>query len=194
MIARILLALALIVVLPGGHTESRAADSIVVTSLQMEPASDSDGWLLSADFYLPVPPRVMDTLVLGVPLYFVVEFQLTRSRWWWRDAQITQAQQTYRLSYHPITRQYRLTRSGYAQEFVALEEALASLARIRGWLLLQQTELEAGDTYDAALRMRLDASQLPGPLQIDVLNNQDWKLDAPWKRFTLTPGKVTSVR
>ncbi len=194
MIARYLLALALIVVLVGGNPVARAADSIDVTSVVIEPVPDSDDWLLSADFYLPVPTRVKETLELGVPLYYVVEFELTRSRWWWRDQRVAQASQAYRLSYHPITRRYRLTRSGYSQEYIAIAEAMASLARIRGWLVLNDTPLQSGTTYDAALRMRLDSSQLPGPLQIDVLNNQDWKLDAPWKRFTLTPGTTTSVR
>ena len=189
MIARLLLALAVIVALVGlGEREVRAANSIEVTSIKMEPAADELGWQLSADFYLPISNRIREVLDLGIPLYFVVEFELNRSRWYWTARKVAEQTQTYRLSYHPITRRFRLSRSGYPQEFVGLDDALASLSRIRGWSVLQDVNLEEGETYQAALRMRLDASRLPGPLQIDVLNNQDWNLDAPWKRFTLIPG------
>lgn len=188
MIVRLLLALAVTVALAGGiEREARAANSIEVTSIKMEAAADGVGWQLSADFYLPITNRIKDVLDIGVPLYFIVEFELTGSRWWWADRKIAAQTQNYRLSYHPITRRYRLTRSGYSQEFVAVDDALASLSRIRGWTLMEQTTLEQGETYDAALRMRLDSSRLPGPLQIDVINNQDWNLDAPWKRFKVTP-------
>tara|TARA_R110001592_G_scaffold141393_1_gene362865 strand:- start:94 stop:681 length:588 start_codon:yes stop_codon:yes gene_type:complete len=191
-IARLLLALAVTVALAGyGERDARAANSIEVTSVTMEPAADENGWQLSADFYLPISNRIKDVLDLGVPLYFVVEFQLTASRWYWADRILDTQTQKYRLSYHPITRRFRLSRSGYPQEFIDVDDALASLSRIRGWSVLQDVNLQDGETYEAALRMRLDASQLPGPLQIDALNNQDWNLDAPWKRFRLTPGIPT---
>lgn len=194
MIARLLLALAVSVALAGfSGRDARAASSIQVTSIQMEEAADGVGWQLSANFYLPISARIKDVLDLGVPLYFVVEFEITGSRWYWTDRRIATETQNYRLSYHPITRRYRLTRSGYSQEFVRVDGALASLSRIRGWSVLQTASLADDETYDAALRMKLDSSRLPGPLQIDVINNQDWNLDAPWMRFKVTPGTPTKV-
>jgi len=187
-IARLFLALAVTVALTFGERDARAANSIEVTTLQMLPAADGVGWQLSADFYLPISARIKDVLDVGVPIFFVVEFELNESRWYWTDKQMSNQSQTYRLAYHPITRRYRLSRAGYPQEFVAVEDAIASLSRIRGWSVLQGVSLEPDQTYDAALRMRLDSSRLPGPLQIDVLTNQDWNLDAPWKRFKVTPG------
>ena len=188
MIARLFLALAVTVALATAERDARAANSIEVTTVQMQPAADGVGWQLSADFYLPLSARIKDVLDVGVPIYFVVEFELSESRWYWTDKQMAAQSQNYRLAYHPITRRYRLTRSGYPQEFVAVDDAIASLSRIRGWSLLQGVSLDPDQTYDAALRMRLDSSRLPGPLQIDVLTNQDWNLDAPWKRFKVTPG------
>lgn len=194
MIVRLLLALAVTVALAGGlEREARAADNFEVTSITMDAAADGVGWQLSADFYLPLTSRIKEVLDIGIPLYFVVEFELTKSRWWWADRKIGEHTQNYRLSYHPITRRYRLTRSGYSQEFVGVDDALASLSRIRGWTVLEQANLEQNQTYEAGLRMRLDSSRLPGPLQIDAINNQDWNLDAPWKRFKVTPGTPTKV-
>lgn len=188
MIARFFPALALIVVLLGGvPNQVRAADAIRVTQASLVPAISEPQWLLSADFYVPVSTRMKEVLDLGIPVYFILEFELTRSRWYWRDKTVARKSRRYRLSWHPITRRYRLTYSGLSREFFSLEQAVASMSSIRGWPVISTTELDSDTEYFCAVRMRLDSRSLPGPLQIDVLNNQDWDLTAPWKRFTLTP-------
>lgn len=194
MIARLLPALALIVVLLGGVPAARATDAIQVTRATIAPDTDGAGWKLSADFYIPLSARMREVLQVGVPIYFMVEFTLQRGRWWWRDERVASAEQEYRLSYHPITRRYRLAQSGYPVEFSSLEEAIASLSRIRGWSLLEDVALDPERAYTAALRMRLDTGRLPGPLQVDALTNQDWNLKAPWTRFTVRQGNSTSVQ
>ena len=42
-------------------------------------------------------------------------------------------------------------------------------------------------TNDPALRLRLDTSQLPKPLQIDALGSSDWNLGSDWYRWTFKP-------
>jgi hypothetical protein len=41
--------------------------------------------------------------------------------------------------------------------------------------------------YIAALRLRLDTSQLPKPLQINALGSRDWNLTSDWYRWTFQP-------
>ncbi|MFZ9524788.1 MAG: hypothetical protein ACO27P_06510 [Burkholderiaceae bacterium] len=36
--------------------------------------------------------------------------------------------------------------------------------------------------------MRLDASQLPRPLQIPGISQRDWSIEGTWKRFPLEIG------
>ena len=43
--------------------------------------------------------------------------------------------------------------------------------------------IRAGDSYDAALRLRLDVTQLPRPFQITALGNKDWSLASDWKTW-----------
>jgi hypothetical protein len=43
--------------------------------------------------------------------------------------------------------------------------------------------------YDAALRMRLDTTQLPKPFQLTALTSRELHLDSPWKRFVLSPAQ-----
>jgi hypothetical protein len=186
-ILRFLSALALIGLLLGGASPTRASNAIEVTRASLVPSISDSTWLLSADFYIPVSARMSEVLELGVPVHFVLEFEVSRSRWYWTDKQVVSKSRNYRLSYHPITRRYRLKFSGLSREFSSIDLAISALTRIRGWGVTELNQLDPTINYDWAVRMRLDTARLPGPLQLDVLNNQDWKLQAQWKRFKITP-------
>lgn len=187
MILRFLSALALIGLLLGGGSPVQASSAIQVTRASLVPSISDSSWLLSADFYVPVSTRMSEVLELGVPVHFVLEFEVSRSRWYWADKQIVSKSRNYRLSYHPITRRYRLKFSGLSREFSTIDLAIAALTRIRGWNVADAGQLDPTTNYDWAVRMSLDTARLPGPLQLDVLNNQDWNLQAQWKRFKITP-------
>jgi hypothetical protein len=181
----------MVVVLIGGGTSTHAAgDTIEVTRVDLVRSVTEPVLLLSADFYLPLPTHIRDVLELGVAVHFVAEFTLTKPRWYWRDRTLVRESQQYRLSYHPITRRYRVTQLGYPQEFQTLDQAVAWLSRIRGWAVTAADRIEAGETYEGAVRLRLDSDRLPGPMRIDLLTNQDWNIKAPWKRFPVTTETV----
>jgi len=167
--------------------QAHAADAIEVQAAHLEPDASAGGWLLAADFVLPLPGRLADAINRGVALYFTVDFELSRSRWYWWDERILQASRTYRVSYHALTRQYRLTLDGLGRSFESLEDLLAALARLRGWRVVEPGQLRAGTEYEARVRMRLDTSLLPKPFQVSAITNRDWTLQAEWRRFKFTP-------
>jgi hypothetical protein len=120
----------------------------------------------------------------GVPLYFRVEFELIRRRWYWFDDTTAARRLQVRLSYHALSRQYRLSTGLLQQNFATLEEALNVLKRVRNWLVVERSVPLSGD-YEAALRMRHDASLLPKPFQLSALTARDLHLDSAWHRFTV---------
>ncbi len=141
-----------------------------------------DGYVLSADFRFELNPRLEEAVTKGVVLYFVAEFELTRERWYWLDEKLSARSLTYRLSYHALTRQYRLSTGGLHQSFATLSEAVQVLARLRNWVVVERGDkVKPGEPYDAALRLRLDINQLPRPFQITALGNKDWNLASDWK-------------
>lgn len=145
-------------------------------------ASD-DGYVLSADFKFELNPRLEEAVTKGVVLYFVADFELSRARWYWLDEKLVSRSLTYRLSYHALTRQYRLSTGGLHQSFQTLSEAMQVLARLRSWTVIDKNEklVRPGEPYEASLRMRLDVTQLPRPFQISALGNKDWSLGSDWK-------------
>ena len=145
-----------------------------------------DGIALDADFAFELTPRLADVVSNGVPLYFRVEFELTRRRWYWFDHTAASRGLQLRLSYHALSRQYRLASGPLQQSFPTLEEALNVLKRVRNWLVIEGAARFDAD-YEAAVRMRLDTALLPKPFQLSALTARDLHLESPWKRFVPRP-------
>lgn len=161
------------------------AAEIEVINPQLTAAED--GYLLSADFRFELTPRLEEAVNRGVTLYFVADFELRKARWYWLDDRLVARSQSFRLYYHALTRQYRLSTGGLHQSFASLSEALRMLSRLRNWQVIEATDkLKAGETYEAGLRMRLDTSQLPRPFQMTALGNKDWSLASDWKTWMAT--------
>ena len=151
--------------------------------------ASEDGYVVSADFSFELNDRLEEAVTRGVVLHFLTEFELTRPRWYWLDEKVVSRNQTHRLSFHALTRQYRLSTGGLHQSFDTLSEALRVLSRLRNWVVIdgrEKASVQAGDTYLAALRMRLDINQLPRPFQISALGNRDWSLASDWKVWQAT--------
>ncbi len=187
MIARLALALALVATLWGAPAAWAADPAEPSASPRLELDAGGDSWLLSAGFEVPLTPSLEDAARRGVPLYFVLEFELIRPRWWWTDEQVAERSVVYRLAYHALTRQFRLGFDGLTQTFDSLDEATRTMASVRNWRVVDASRLAPGTAYEAQARLRLDTSQLPKPFQINAITNRDWNPPAEWKRFTFTP-------
>lgn len=161
------------------------AEGISVQSAQIVPADD--GWNLEAAFDVQFSPRLEEAVNRGIPLYFVVEFELSRPRWYWFDERPVQLSQTYKISYTPLLRQYRLTVGNVYQNFTRFEEVTRVLSRLRGWHVADKGALRKDQVYQAAVRMRLDTAQLPKPFQLNAIASRDWTLASDWHRWTITP-------
>ncbi len=166
-----------------------AAQSVAVTEAALRADDDGNGGgaLLDAQFDFELPAALEDAVNRGIALYFVIDFELYRTRWYWFDRKLVGSALTYRLTYSPLTRQYRLARGMLAQPFDALAEALATLRRVRGWKVVEPGVLRKGEDYRAQTRLRLDISQLPKPFQINALTNRDWSLASEWRIVAVPP-------
>jgi len=183
----------------------RLAEAIVVLALSLAPAlageigmsgirlapAEDGAFVLSADFDIEFGQRLEEAVGKGLALHFVAEFELTRPRWYWLDERVLSAQRPVRLSYNALTSQYRVVvGGGLHQSFATLGEGLQMLSRLRNWQVVDKAQvtggsLRPGETYLAALRLRLDISQLPRPFQISALGNRDWNLASDWRLWQL---------
>ena len=185
-----------------GFLPSAYAGGIAVQKAEARFADNS--YQLSADFVISFNSLIDQALTRGIPLYFISEFTLTRPRWYWLDEVVTQSEQTIKLSYNTLTRQYRITRGSLFQNFSSLDDALriighqsappidaALLRQDEGYIAMLLPKKD-GD-YIAAARMRLDVTQLPKPLQVNALATEDWSLDSDWFRWIVRPAAAISA-
>ena len=178
------------------------ADGIAVRKAEIR--MTDEGYQLTANFDIRLSLLIEQALIHGVTLNFVSEFTLTRSRWYWLDEVANRTEQTTKLSYSALTRQYRIKRGNLFQNFANLDDALRVLGNqssnpIPADLLNRSSGyiaslLKSNSNYTAFARMRLDVAQLPKPLQVNALTSDEWKLDSEGYSWMLAPDEVAKAR
>ncbi|MBK7325700.1 MAG: DUF4390 domain-containing protein [Propionivibrio sp.] len=166
------------------------AAEISIRNPQLE--ANEDGYALSADMNINFNTRLEEAVNRGIVLFFAADFELTRSRWYWLDEQVVRRSKIFRLSYHALTRQYRLSTGASAlhQSYASLDEALSVMSHVRNWQVLEKDEVKPGQAYLASLRMRLDLSLMPKTFQVSALANRDWNLSSEWLRWDFMPSEL----
>lgn len=158
----------------------------------------NEGYLISAEFEIQLPPQVEEALKRGVTLYFESELSVHRSRWYWMDSEIATHTQTSKLSFNTLTQQYRLTRGGLYQSFLSLTDALRILGRqvappidtsrldMSGSGYFSRL-LKKGSQVGATAWMALDITQLPKPMQMNALTSDQWKVESDRFHWDISP-------
>lgn len=158
-----------------------------------------EGYQLSAVYDIQLSHTVETALTRGVTLYFVSELTINRSRWYWFDTDVVRDEQTAKLSYNALTQQYRITHGSLFQSFRELKDALQvlghqtappvplSMLDRQGGGFFSRLMKKGSDCCSAMAQMRLDVTQLPKPLQVNALTNEDWNLESKPYRWEVLP-------
>lgn len=147
-----------------------------------------DDWLvLRTQVPLSLPEPLLRAMERGVAVQLRAQLSLEQPRWWWRDAVHARVSRSYRLSYQPLTRQWRTqTQAAGATDASAttagltlshtharLEAALAHIGRMAAWPIAPLAALPDAPLH-AQLRVQINASQLPQVLQIHERGSGNW--------------------
>lgn len=126
-------------------------------------------------------------LANGVTLFFLVEVGVHRERRWWIDTPVVERRLRYKLYYYDLTLHYRVEdlQTGASSNYRSLAAALRTLGRIDNLALIPQSQLRSGRRYSASIRLLLDHTRLPGPLQAQALVSREWHLDSEEFRWLL---------
>ena len=163
-----------------------------------ELVSADEVYHINADLEITFNETLEEALKKGVQLHFVTSFELLRPRSFlgldfvrplfsWADESIASVERHSKLSYNALIRQYQLANGSQLQNFGSLSEALQELAKIREWQVVDRSLIKKRYNYQASLRMKLDVSQLPKPIQVSAIGSKAWNLESEWFRWTLIP-------
>lgn len=162
---------------------ARASDGIEFVDAVFESAED--GYRLSTNFSVDLTHPLEDALMRGIPLYFKLQLEVSRPRWYWLDEVAIRSSRNIRLSYNVLTRQYRASVDGSLhRNFTRLDDMLALLRHPGRWTVAEAGALKPDASYTVAVQLGLDVSQLPKPIQVSALGNGDWRMSSGWTRFT----------
>ena len=161
-------------------TVSQAAEPRIE---RIEPLITEGQLTLDLDLTFELGRVVTEAAERGVPLYFTFDLKITSPRWWWFDRVLVEATLTRRLTYNALTQQWRVATGDLFLPVKSLNEALAVLKQVRGWPVAPSDRLDKNQRYDGRIRMRLDASQLARPLQLEAASRSAWSLASPWAPF-----------
>ncbi|MGA1664035.1 MAG: DUF4390 domain-containing protein [Burkholderiaceae bacterium] len=139
--------------------------------------------VLAGQVSVSLSPVLVQAIERGVTLTFLSEFKIYKPRWWWFvDEEVGLVVRHARLTFHPLTRQFRVSVDGAKpQAFTDLTEALKACLAVNGWTVLQ-APMAPG--HYAQIRLSLDTSALPKALHVTALTNESWALSTGWVGVT----------
>lgn len=135
-------------------------------------------YMLNADLEMSLSPEVEEAINKGVPVEFLYQFNLVKSRKYWFDKDILEAETAIVVSYHALSRQYLVNHDGRQTSHEILREAMVELVQLYDWPVFDQTVIEPDETYEATLNVKLNKSKLPKVIQVDSINTEAWTLVA----------------
>jgi hypothetical protein len=170
------------------HAQLAWAADVEFTQIRLErqdPALE-----LSTTMRFSLDEQVEDALLKGVAVHFVLDVELYRDRWYWTDRKVFAARRTYRLSYQPLVRKWRLQIAdglsgdsgtsdsiSLSQQFDSLADTLAIIKRVSGWRVADSALIEPEARHNIILRFRLDQTRLPRIFQIGTLGTSLWRIE-----------------
>lgn len=171
---RQLLTAGLLASLCAWHAVSWAANSILIKGADLQLSEESYQLSVIAD--LELDEEMEEALSKGVPLNFLIEFQIVSPRKYWFDDEIVTVSQNVTLSFHALTRQYLVNRNGHQQSFESLAEARKTVLMVKDWKVVEKSQLEKNEVYKAAVQIHLDQKKLPKAIQVDTIASEKWNL------------------
>ena len=175
-------AVATLVLAAAGLPAARAEG---IQAQQIDVVQKGELFHLNGGFAIQLSPTLDDALRRGVQLTFVQAVEAERARDWWLAEGLSDLERRVRLSYNALLRQYYVTLSGVSSAHESLADALREAGDLRDWAVVNVRQMKKKSEYKIYVRMYLDISQLPKPLQVNALASSGrWQLDSGWQERT----------
>lgn len=154
-----------------------------IRAKQIELQTHDDHYVLAGGFEVQLNEKLEEALKRGVTITFIQEFELVRPRDYWVDENIAEAERTLKLSHNALLRSFTVNTAGRLSNYDTLSEALGAVGNLNNWAVVERALVKKKSAYQAGVRMYVDLSQLPKPLQVNAFASDRWQMDSDWVRW-----------
>ena len=163
-------------------------NSLIIKTAEIN--SQFEAYFLNADFDLSFNDDLDEAIKKGIPVNFIIEFELKKPRKYWFDEEVTKKTKEILLTYHALSKQFTLTESeNRLIAFDNLTQAKNELKKIKNWRIFDKSQIDDTEKYSAYLQVKLDQTKLPKQLQVDITSNQEWQLASKQFQWTFVNKK-----
>ena len=163
-------------------------NSLIIKTAEIN--NQFEAYFLNADFELFFNDDLDEAIRKGIPINFIIEFELKKPRKYWFDEEVAKKTKEIVLSYHALSKQFTLSESeNRLVAFDNLMQAKNELKKIKNWRIFDKSQLDDTEKYSAYLQVRLDQTKLPKQLQVDITSNQEWQLASKQFQWTFVNNK-----
>ncbi|CAM8360642.1 DUF4390 domain-containing protein [Candidatus Methylopumilus universalis] len=163
-------------------------NSLIIKTAEIN--SQFEAYFLNADFDLSFNDDLDEAIKKGIPINFIIEFELKKPRKYWFDEEVTKKTKEILLTYHALSKQFTLTESeNRLIAFDNLTQAKNELKKIKNWRIFDKSQIDNTEKYSAYLQVKLDQTKLPKQLQADITSNQEWQLASKQFQWTFVNKK-----
>ncbi|CAM8281644.1 Protein of unknown function DUF4390 [Candidatus Methylopumilus universalis] len=163
-------------------------NSLIIKTAEIN--SQLEAYFLNADFDLSFNDDLDEAIKKGIPINFIIEFELKKPRKYWFDEEVTKKTKEILLTYHALSKQFTLTESeNRLIAFDNLTQAKNELKKIKNWRIFDKSQIDDTEKYSAYLQVKLDQTKLPKQLQADITSNQEWQLASKQFQWTFVNKK-----
>jgi hypothetical protein len=170
----------------GGYTAAYAAG---FTILNVKTKLVDKVYRLSARLDYELSTQLYEALQNGLPITIDLDIEILRPRpfYLWSET-IAKLKQQNRLQYHALSNQYvvKNLNTGVQTHYQTVDAAIASLERVEGLPILDQSLLDKNQHYIVRLHTGVDIESLPVPLRLFAYISSGWRLSSGWFSRPLT--------
>jgi hypothetical protein len=145
---------------------------------------------VNARLDLPLNSAIEEALGKGIPIDVVIEINMLKHRWWWRNLLITDQKLRRRIQFHALSRQYLVSglhEQDPSESFGSLSQALAHAGTLDDFTmyLTAKKDIVANARYLLQLRAHLDIEALPTLMRPLAYATPAWRLNTGWTEWPI---------
>jgi hypothetical protein len=145
---------------------------------------------VNARLDLPLNSAIEEALGKGIPIDVVIEINMLKHRWWWRNLLITDQKLRRRIQFHALSRQYLvsgLRENDASESFGSLSQALAHAGTLDDFTmtLTAKKDINPNARYLLQLRAHLDIETLPTLMRPLAYATPAWRLNTGWTKWPI---------